>query len=704
HATDMATIAAGAGNSFINGRGVAKHVTITSSDFADVLPDSKADYEALNVSVQNHSYGTRIENFYGVQAEAFDQSANDSPYLLHVFSSGNLGLQQDTVGTYSGVEGFANLSGNFKMSKNSLVVGSVDTVGRTIPFVSVGPAYDGRIKPELVTYSTSGSSNSAALVSGVTVLLQQRYLDQNGSLPEASLIKSLLINSANDVYNPGIDFKTGYGNVDAEASLQNLIDQKYFTDSINQGQTNNHTITIPANAQNLKVTIVWNDPAATANSNIALVNDLDLSLSNGTDSWLPWVLDPTPDAALLDQAPIRGEDHLNNVEQISIANPTTGIYTISVKGTDITTGTQSYSIAYDWEVGEQFEWTFPTTTDNMPYDGETGSYFRWRSTLSNSSGTLEYSTDGGSTWQNIAGDVDFSKGHYRWMPPEINSRAIARITAGGTTYETDEFSISRPTRMSVGFNCPDSVMLQWNNIAEATSYDVLTLGDKFLEVAATTSDTSVVLSKSQFSSKYWTIKPKNSSGKSFIQSYTIDYELQGVDCYLISFFPEITRDNKFFLNLEVGTTYGIDEVVFQRFEDGEFIDAYTVEPQSNITSVEETNAFQGPNRHRAIIKFGNGEELISEESFIYYLSDTPFLVFPNPAEPGSEVAVYSKIFEAGTTVVFSLYNREGQKVLEEQLVSNREFFDTSYLEPGLYIYRATAGKEISTGRLVIMGD
>lgn len=105
-----------------------------------------------------------------------------------------------------------------------------------------------------------------------------------------------------------------------------------------------------------------------------------------------------------------------------------------------------------------------------------------------------------------------------------------------------------------------------------------------------------------------------------------------------------------------------------------------------------------------VIKFGNGEELISRESFIYFLSDTPFLVFPNPVEPGEEVIVFSKIFESGTKVVFSLYNREGQKVLEEQLVSNREFFDTSYLEPGLYIYKAVAGKEVSTGRLVIMGD
>src|SRR5690606_16217668 len=39
HATEMATIIAGAGNSFITGRGVADHAMVTSSDFENVLPD-----------------------------------------------------------------------------------------------------------------------------------------------------------------------------------------------------------------------------------------------------------------------------------------------------------------------------------------------------------------------------------------------------------------------------------------------------------------------------------------------------------------------------------------------------------------------------------------------------------------------------------------------------------------------------------------
>jgi hypothetical protein len=328
HATEMATIAAGAGNSFITGKGVAWGANITSSDFEDLLPDNDEDYTLLNAWVQNHSYGTVIENFYGTRAESFDQSANRNQTLLHVFSSGNEGNAASASGPYQGIQGFANLTGNFKMAKNTLTVGSVDTVGRPIPFSSRGPAYDGRIKPEVVAYSMSGSSNSTALVSGIAALLQQAYQQSEGTLPASALLKSLLINSAHDAGPVGIDHTTGFGNVDGYRALLNLTKKHYFSASISQGQRKDFMLQIPANACNLKITLVWNDPAALPNANLALVNDLDLKLKNTTGStWLPWVLDASADNTKLVKPAIRSEDHLNNVEQITIDSLLAGKYT-----------------------------------------------------------------------------------------------------------------------------------------------------------------------------------------------------------------------------------------------------------------------------------------------------------------------------------------------------------------------------------------
>ncbi|HTL10705.1 MAG TPA: S8 family serine peptidase, partial [Chitinophagaceae bacterium] len=84
HATIMATIIAGAGNSFYNGRGVATGANITSSSIDVLLPDNDDYYAAHQISVQNHSYGTALENYYGADAAAYDASVLHRPSLLHV--------------------------------------------------------------------------------------------------------------------------------------------------------------------------------------------------------------------------------------------------------------------------------------------------------------------------------------------------------------------------------------------------------------------------------------------------------------------------------------------------------------------------------------------------------------------------------------------------------------------------------------------
>jgi len=70
HATDMATIIGGGGNTYYEGKGAAPGSTISSSSFAILLPDADDAYQRYNISVQNHSYGTSIENFYGADAAA----------------------------------------------------------------------------------------------------------------------------------------------------------------------------------------------------------------------------------------------------------------------------------------------------------------------------------------------------------------------------------------------------------------------------------------------------------------------------------------------------------------------------------------------------------------------------------------------------------------------------------------------------------
>ena len=288
HATEMATIIAGSGNTFITGKGVAFGAKLSSSDFFDIIPDTDDEYERLSVDAQNHSYGTVIENFYGTLAEAYDVSSYQNPEILHVFSAGNAGLTTSTEGPYAGIPETANLTGNFKSSKNTIAVGSVDEEGNLIGFSSRGPAFDGRIKPELVTYSKLGTSNSAAMVSGLGALLNQKYREDFNKIPSAALLIAILITSATDVEAKGIDYQTGFGNINGERAFENLANSQFHQGALSDSEQITFTLDIPANAQNLKVTLAWTDSASSAGSLDVLINDLDLKVTKDTEEWLPW--------------------------------------------------------------------------------------------------------------------------------------------------------------------------------------------------------------------------------------------------------------------------------------------------------------------------------------------------------------------------------------------------------------------------------
>ena len=700
HATEMATIIAGAGNSFLTGKGVAIDASITSSDFADAMPDADQSYVDLGINVQNHSYGIERTNEYGVQARAFDMSATSNLKLLHVFSSGNEGLEVSQDGQYQGIEGYANLTGNIKMAKNTLVVGSVDTVGNVPSFVSRGPAYDGRVKPEVVAYSVVGSSNSAALVSGVSTLLQQQYqMDNGGQDMPSALVKALLINGAEDVGPVGLDFLAGYGNVNVWQSLQALRNLQYVSGTVSDGVINTHVINLPNNAKNLKVTLVWTDPAANIGDFKALVNNLDLRLDDGTTETFPWVLDSRPDVASLSSQAVRGIDTLNNVEQVTIDNPS-NTYSIEVEGTSVSSD-QVYFVVWQYDLDDWFEWDYPSGSDNMPYNGETGSYFRW-STTKEGTGELGYTIDG-VNWMELDDNIDLSIGYWRWSnPPEINDAVKARMIVGGETYETDTFTVSVPLKASIGFNCADSLMIKWERMNNAISYNVSYLGDKNLVELTNTVDTFLIVSQaSSIGDTRISIQPVLNGSKKLLQTPTFDYTQQGVECYVSTFFQTVALDTGIYLNLTLGTFYGVESILFER---NNFNGYTTLTEIDDVTSDEishlDAEPIQGYNEHRAIIRFINGEELILYSGSVYYLTEIPLKIFPNPVQAGEPFIIITKTFEDRTPSL-EIIDQKGALIHKQEVLGSLDNIPTTRLQPGVYFYRLYADGGVYTGRLLI---
>lgn len=699
HATEMATIIAGKGNSFVTGRGVANGVSITSSDFIDAMPDSDESYESLGINIQNHSYGIPRENQYGVQARAFDLSAFNNQNLLHIFSSGNEGLEVSSDGNYKDIEGFANLTGNIKMTKNSLVVGSVDTVGNIPAFVSRGPTYDGRVKPEVVAYSVVGSSNSAALVSGLSILLQQQYREIYSTDMPSAFVKALLINGAEDVGPEGLDFLTGYGSVNAWRSLKMLQSDQFLSGTVTNGNIESFNLNIPTNAINLKVTLVWTDPAANVSDYPALVNNLDLRLVDGGTSVFPWVLDASSNATDLSKPATRGVDNLNNVEQVTIENPASS-YLIEVEGA-LVAGSQEFYIAWQYDLVDSYEWDFPTGSDNMPYNGETGSYFRWSSTKTGT-GELSYSSDD-ANWTVLSNEIDLSTGYWRWnTPPLINDEVKARMVIGSETFETEPFAVSVPQSASVGFNCGDSLMLKWNPSPNAINYTVYNLGEEELEEYTTVNDTFLIIPNIvTLESRRFSIQPNLTSGKNLIPTPTFDYTLQGVECYVFSLFQQVALDTGIYVNLTLGTTYGIEEIIIERNDFNSVKEIIRISnPQANEISILDDSPGQGFNEHIATIRFINGEELILSAGTSYYLTEVPYRIYPNPVRADQPLYIITKEFK-DRTPNFELIDEKGAIVHKQIVQGSRDDISIGGLKSGIYFYRLVADDQVFTGRILV---
>ncbi|MEO6820611.1 MAG: S8 family peptidase [Ginsengibacter sp.] len=700
HANFMATIIAGGGNSVWYAKGAAWGANISSSSFANLLPDPAAYYLQQKISVQNHSYGTLIDNNYGVSAVAFDNSAHLNPNLLHVFSAGNDGASASTVGPYAGVKGYATITGNFKMSKNALVVGGVDSLGNVAPQSSRGPAYDGRIKPEIVAFQLNGTSESAALVSGTAILLQQFYqLKHKDSLLPSSLLKAILINTADDLNTPGPDFASGFGNLNALKAMKTIEKNSIFFGNISQHESQSFIITIPKNSKTLKVTIAWNDLASQPMIPKALINDLDLSIKNVQTNEItaPWVLHTFPNADSLGLKAYRGRDSLNNVEQVTLDNPPEGNYQVNIYGYDVTTSKQPYYIAYAWDSLNSFQFTRPSKVDVI-IAGE-NNIIRWETTLKGNA-SIEYSYPPFTDWKTISNSSNLSKNYLNWNTPDTISNSILRLKSGNQFYYSDTFLITKLTEPHTGFICGDSLLIFWNKIKGISNYELYTLGNKYLMPLLTTNDTSVVINKNLFNGKFIAVAPVLSQGLRGAKSYAFNYTLQGAGCYINSFIA--TNDGPHaMLKLELGTKYLVDSIFFEKIMGDQFIILKGFAGKDGLSYNLDINPLpEGLTTFRTVIKLKTGQIIYSVQQSIIYVPDGKYLIAPNPVKRGHTIAFYTSVPDGQMITIFDV---TGRRLFVREIQSVKEELNTGNMPSGLYFYVISkAGKNIVSGKILVV--
>jgi hypothetical protein len=695
HASVMATIIAGGGNTSPFAKGAAPAAYLTSSTFSNLLPHADSVYRRYNISVQNHSYGTAIENIYGNEATAYDASVLLNPSLLHVFSSGNSGTSNAATGIYTASPGFSNLTGNFKSAKNIIVAGATDSFGVVAPLSSRGPAYDGRVKPELVAFGEDGSSGAAAMTSGAALLVQQRYKQLINKLPTAALLRAALMNGADDAGNAHVDYISGYGNLNAYNAVKAMDENRFVEDSLIPLQIKTYNITVPAAVKELKIMLAWTDALPAANAAKALVNDLDLSvtLTSTATSWLPWVLDPRPANILLPAQ--RKIDTLNNQEQVTIDNPLPGNYTIEIKGSRVITPRQSFAVTWQLDTINKFIWTFPTATDQII--GGQSNVLRWESNLTGNA-ALEYSTNG-VVWTNISSSADLSARYFRWNAPDSFAKAWLRMKPVVISdVVSDSFVISRATSLTTGFNCADSFMLQWGKLP-VTQYKLYELGTKYMQPFLITADSFAILKKSIHPALYYAVAPMV-AGRAGLRSTALKYDAQGVECYFRSFFIQLQTPEKVDFTATLGSLYNIASITIQKLSGTVFKDMQTINAPAVLQfSFTDNNLFRGIGYYRLKLQMSNGSVVYSEIIPVYHFPDLPVIVFPNPVQQNQPVRIISQ--DAGRYSV-TVINMAGVKVLEKHLRNIDNTIPGGLLSRGMYLFVITNEKgRVGVSKLVV---
>ncbi|MBI4041428.1 MAG: S8 family serine peptidase [Deltaproteobacteria bacterium] len=347
--------------------------------------------------IHTNSWGSELPNGeYDIQSAFLDYFVWQYPDFVVLFAAGNFGvdLDQDGVIDRSSLASPAT-------AKNCITVGASENyiltdglqmkwldmgisgdglslwpaepiasdfisnnVSQVAAFSSRGPTQDGRLKPDVVAPGTNnlslrsrvpevnpeeswgvfnedyvfmgGTSMATPLVAGAVALVRQYYQEvEDRKFVSSALVKATLINGADDLSGESVrkpNSDQGFGRVNLEESL--LPTQKVRrsfdeTMGVKHGEEKVYSLKVMASDQKLRVTLAYHDYPGSPAVRKALVNDLDLSIE-------------TPSGEVFYPNGLNAPDTKNNVEQIELTVPRSGVYTVHVRGKAIRVGTDTY--------------------------------------------------------------------------------------------------------------------------------------------------------------------------------------------------------------------------------------------------------------------------------------------------------------------------------------------------------------------------
>lgn len=442
------------------------------------------DESATNagISITQNSYGMNntlgVKFPYGDFEYGLDLVANNHPNLLHVFAAGN---SRGYLGVYNTVSNSA---------KNIISVANIDIFRNLNWSSSFGPGHYGVLVPHISAHGTdvlslsyydeytymTGTSMSCPAVSGSAALLIQAYDSINNAQPESALLKGILCNSADDLYIEGPDYYSGFGELNVEKALNTVVEGKFFDGTVEQDEEVEFNFVVPSNQKEVKIMLTWLDPESVPTQYGTLINDLDIEVVHNGITYEPLVLDKfNPDFKAKP-----GKDRINNIEQVVIKTPTSGRYTIKVKGYQVAEGPQKFFVNYVINEND-FEIIYPEENETLVADAAT--LIRWRSTNMEDETEIYYSEDGLS-FEKVA-TAQAGRLEAIIEPSSMfTNEAKLRLVQGSNVREIN-FSQMHRMETPIVTEHGNFAEISWNNIQGARAYQVLKYNGFDYEVVTT---------------------------------------------------------------------------------------------------------------------------------------------------------------------------------------------------------------------------
>jgi hypothetical protein len=341
------------------------------------LEDLAADAQNHGALFSNNSWGADDEGLYSDLSAEFDALTRDADLtepgnqpMIYFVAAGNAGPGSGTIGSPATAKNVIAVGAGENSDHDGedgchLDPTGADDIRSLIDFSSRGPCADGRFGITVFAVGThvqgpastspfyngfgvcdqywpfgqtlyarsSGTSHSTPATCGAGMIAYeffQTHLAPRGHTanPSPALIRAVLANTATDMaggsdgnggfLNPVPNTQQGWGSVNLsalvenEAALFSFDQQRLFTGS---GQSSEETLYPYDPGKPMKITLAWTDQYAAPNAGIALVNDLDLEVTDGANTYLGNVF--------AGGHSVTGgmADRRNTLESVYIANP-----------------------------------------------------------------------------------------------------------------------------------------------------------------------------------------------------------------------------------------------------------------------------------------------------------------------------------------------------------------------------------------------